>query len=112
MEERLRQFIESSKSLEGFEEHDGAARFVLHQVVELARDCLQKSQNKIISSAYFYELSDNLEKLLYDVRYVGLSTMKINSINNHFFIIQWNPFWEATLMRGHPLWKGHLTMQI
>ena len=23
--------------------------------------------------------------------------------------IQWNPFKEATLMRGH-LWKGHLTM--
>ena len=27
-----------------------------------------------------------------------------------FMILQWNPFREATLMRGHPLWKGHLTM--
>ena len=23
--------------------------------------------------------------------------------------IQWNPFEEATLMRGNPFWKGHLT---
>ena len=24
--------------------------------------------------------------------------------------IQWNPFLEATLTRGHPLWKGPMTM--
>ena len=24
--------------------------------------------------------------------------------------IQWNPFWEATLTRDHPLWNGHLPM--
>ena len=26
--------------------------------------------------------------------------------------VQRNPFREATLTRGHPLWKGHLTMFI
>ena len=48
-------------------EKDGTARFVHHQVLELAADCLNKSKEKMISSAYFYELSENLEKLLADV---------------------------------------------
>ena len=68
MEERLRQFVISNERLESEElESDGTARFVHHQVVELARDCLHKSEDKLISSAYFFELSENLEKLLRDV---------------------------------------------
>ena len=34
----------------------------------MAKDCLQKSQEKVITSRYFYELSENLEKLLTEVR--------------------------------------------
>jgi len=30
----------------------------------MARDCLQKSEDKLITSRYFYEMSENLEKLL------------------------------------------------
>ena len=29
-----------------------------------------------------------------------------------FLELQCNPFWEATLTRGHPRWKGHLAMLI
>ncbi|XP_074642526.1 microtubule-associated serine/threonine-protein kinase 2-like isoform X2 [Tubulanus polymorphus] len=67
MEERLEQFIDTNKTLDGCDESDGISRFVHHQVIELARDCLQKSQEKSLSSAYFYELSENLEKLHHDV---------------------------------------------
>ena len=68
MEERLHQFGESHHSMEIVElESDGAARFIHRQVLELARDCLQQSQQNIISSSYFYEMSESLEKLLHDV---------------------------------------------
>jgi len=67
MEERLSQFIESNHVVELDTELDGAARFVQHQVVELARDCLAKSVSKHISVSYFCELSDNLKQLLRDV---------------------------------------------
>ena len=33
----------------------------------MAKDCLQKSQEKLITGRYFYELSENLEKLLSEV---------------------------------------------
>ena len=42
-------------------------RFVHHQTLEMARDCLQKSEDKLITSRYFYEMSENLEKLLTQV---------------------------------------------
>jgi len=67
MEERLAQFIDSNLLDELDTELDGAARFVQHQVVELARDCLERSVSKHISTSYFCELTDNLEKLLHDV---------------------------------------------
>lgn len=68
MEERLQQFSETHHSMEIAElESDGAARFIHRQVLELARDCLQQSQQKIISSSYFYEMSESLEQLLHDV---------------------------------------------
>ena len=43
-------------------------RFVHHQTLEMARDCLQKSEDKLITSRYFYEMSENLEKLLSQTR--------------------------------------------
>ncbi len=68
MEERLQGFIERHARLESDElESDGTARFIHHQIVELARDCLNKSRDKMISSAYFYELSEHMERLLIDV---------------------------------------------
>ena len=67
MEDRLEQFIQTNKTMEGCNESDGIARFVHHQVIELARDCLLKSNEKLITSGYFYELSENLNRLLCDV---------------------------------------------
>ena len=73
MEERLQQFVSGHRGVaecgsEPLEvERDGVARFIAHQVHELARDCLQRSRDKLISSAHFYELSENFDKLLHDV---------------------------------------------
>lgn len=39
-----------------------------HQVLEMARDCLHKSEAKLITSQYFYELSENLERLLVETK--------------------------------------------
>lgn len=75
MEERLQTFIEDKRSLEeqGFTDIApdavAIARFVHHQVIEMAKDCLQKSNEKLITSRYFYELSENLEKLLTEVKF-------------------------------------------
>jgi microtubule-associated serine/threonine kinase len=72
MEERLKNFIESNETIStGADiEADSVAivRFVHHQVLEMARDCLQKSEDKLITSRYFYEMSENLEKLLIQTR--------------------------------------------
>lgn len=64
MEERLELFIELNRAPV---EPDAILSFLHHQVLEMARDCLQKSQEKLITSNYFCELSENLEKLLKDV---------------------------------------------
>ncbi|XP_057217800.1 microtubule-associated serine/threonine-protein kinase 3 isoform X3 [Triplophysa rosa] len=45
---------------------DGVLGFIQHQLVELARDCLDKSQQGLITSLYFIELQDKLEKLLHE----------------------------------------------
>lgn len=68
MEERLQQFLDHCRLIHNESEIDAISSFLLHQVMELAKDCLEKSQDKLITSAYFYELSDSLEKLLKDVR--------------------------------------------
>ena len=75
MEDRLQAFVAqdpvtlASLSVTGDAplECDGVARFVQHQVMELARDCLDKSREKLISSHYFFELTEKLEKLRHDV---------------------------------------------
>lgn len=47
---------------------DGVLGFIQHQLMELARDCLDKSQNGLVTSRYFMELQEKLEKLLHEVR--------------------------------------------
>ncbi|XP_014679015.1 PREDICTED: microtubule-associated serine/threonine-protein kinase 3-like [Priapulus caudatus] len=66
MEERLKAFIDNNRDIDTLS--DATARFVHHQVVELARDCLVKAQEKVITTRYFYELSENLERLLGDAQ--------------------------------------------
>lgn len=74
MEERLTNFINENREVDEYETAPHIAqdclpilRFVHHQVIEMARDCLQKSQEKLITSRYFYEMSENLEILLMEV---------------------------------------------
>lgn len=67
MEERLAEFIASSAPENVLQLADGVLSFIHHQVIELARDCLDKSREGLITSRYFYELQENLEKLLQDV---------------------------------------------
>ncbi|XP_046406823.1 microtubule-associated serine/threonine-protein kinase 3 isoform X10 [Ischnura elegans] len=75
MEERLASLINENKTLEGIENLECLTpdcipiiRFVHHQVLEMARDCLQKSEEKLITSRYFYEMSENLERLLTETK--------------------------------------------
>ncbi|XP_029805866.1 microtubule-associated serine/threonine-protein kinase 2 isoform X1 [Suricata suricatta] len=66
MEERLAEFISSNTPDTVLPLADGTLSFIHHQVIEMARDCLDKSRNRLITSHYFYELQENLEKLLQD----------------------------------------------
>ncbi|XP_051855789.1 microtubule-associated serine/threonine-protein kinase 2 isoform X10 [Antechinus flavipes] len=66
MEERLAECIASNATESVLPLADGALSFIHHQVIELARDCLDKSRDGLITSRYFYELQENLEKLLQD----------------------------------------------
>ncbi|XP_076000810.1 microtubule-associated serine/threonine-protein kinase 3 isoform X2 [Genypterus blacodes] len=45
---------------------DGVLGFIQHQLLELARDCLDKSQSGLVTSRYFMELQQKLEKLLHE----------------------------------------------
>ncbi|XP_069794861.1 microtubule-associated serine/threonine-protein kinase 2 isoform X2 [Narcine bancroftii] len=66
MEENLQGFIKSSAPENVLPLADGVLSFIHHQVIELARDCLAKSRDGLITSRYFFELQENLEKLLQD----------------------------------------------
>lgn len=40
---------------------------VIRQVLEMARDCLHKSESKQVTSSYFYDMADSLDRLLAEV---------------------------------------------
>ncbi|XP_049442899.1 microtubule-associated serine/threonine-protein kinase 2 isoform X3 [Epinephelus fuscoguttatus] len=66
MEERLAELLSSSAPDKVRPLADGVLSFIYHQLIELSRDCLEKSREGLITSRYFYELQENLEKLLQD----------------------------------------------
>ncbi|XP_051967149.1 microtubule-associated serine/threonine-protein kinase 3-like isoform X7 [Xyrauchen texanus] len=66
MEEHLLDIIRQCSPDSTLPLGDGVLGFIQHQLMELARDCLDKSQNGLITSLYFIELQDKLEKLLYE----------------------------------------------
>ncbi|EAT42068.1 AAEL006330-PB [Aedes aegypti] len=70
MEERLSHFINENKNIinDSARISQPIVRFVHHQVLEMARDCLHKSHAKLITSRYFYEMSENLERLLLETK--------------------------------------------
>ncbi|OXB51445.1 UNVERIFIED_CONTAM: hypothetical protein H355_013043, partial [Colinus virginianus] len=65
MEERLEEFVRSCGP-GGTPLADGALSFIQHQLAELARDCLGTARRGLITAGYFYELQDNMERLLQD----------------------------------------------
>ncbi|KAI9523943.1 Microtubule-associated serine/threonine-protein kinase 2 [Dissostichus eleginoides] len=71
MEERLAELLFSSTPDKVCPLADGVLSFIHHQLIELSRDCLEKSREGLITSRYFYELQENLEKLLQDVQSEG-----------------------------------------
>uniref|UniRef100_A0A3B5A7Z5 non-specific serine/threonine protein kinase n=1 Tax=Stegastes partitus TaxID=144197 RepID=A0A3B5A7Z5_9TELE len=66
MEERLAEFIQNYSPESVLPLADGVLSFIHHQIAELSRDCLTKSREGLITSVYFCELQENLEKLLHD----------------------------------------------
>uniref|UniRef100_A0A3P8U078 non-specific serine/threonine protein kinase n=1 Tax=Amphiprion percula TaxID=161767 RepID=A0A3P8U078_AMPPE len=66
MEERLAELLSSSAPDKVCPLADGVLSFIHHQLIELSRDCLEKSREALITTRYFYELQENLEKLLQD----------------------------------------------
>ena len=51
---------------------DGVLGFIQHQLAELGRDCLDKSQKGLVTSRYFAELQEKLEKLIHEVSGPGV----------------------------------------
>ncbi|KAG8456546.1 hypothetical protein GDO86_002360 [Hymenochirus boettgeri] len=64
MEDRLREIVTSYSPDSVLPLADGVLSFTHHQIIELARDCLDKSHQGLITSRYFLELQQKLEKLL------------------------------------------------
>lgn len=67
MEERLFEIITHCSPDSSLPLADGVLGFIQHQLVELVRDCLDKSQTGLVTSRYFAELQEKLEKLLHEV---------------------------------------------
>lgn len=68
MEERLLEIVTHYSPDSSLRLADGVLGFIQHQLVELVRDCLDKSQNGLVTARYFVELQEKLEKLLHEVR--------------------------------------------
>uniref|UniRef100_A0A8C2E1N8 non-specific serine/threonine protein kinase n=1 Tax=Cyprinus carpio TaxID=7962 RepID=A0A8C2E1N8_CYPCA len=66
MEEHLLEVIRQFSPDSTLPLGDGVLGFIQHQLVELARDCLDKSQKGMITSLYFIELQDKLDKMLHE----------------------------------------------
>lgn len=67
MEERLLEIVTHCSPDSSLPLADGVLGFIQHQLVELVRDCLEKSQRGLVTSRYFAELQEKLEKLLHEV---------------------------------------------
>ncbi|XP_029914240.1 microtubule-associated serine/threonine-protein kinase 1 [Myripristis murdjan] len=66
MEGRLAEFIQAYSPENVLPLADGVLSFIHHQIAELSRDCLAKAREGLITTVYFFELQENLEKLLHN----------------------------------------------
>ena len=78
MELKLEKFLRKCKCPDFYlaVKSDGSASFILHQLVELAGDCLDKSRAQQISSSYFSELVCNMQQLIENVSFFVWMTFK------------------------------------
>lgn len=83
METRLSNFINENSTLatsnldSATQDAAPIIRFVHHQILEIARDCLLKSKETLISSRYFYEISEKLERLLTETKEKSLEAATV-----------------------------------
>uniref|UniRef100_A0A8C5SKY9 non-specific serine/threonine protein kinase n=1 Tax=Laticauda laticaudata TaxID=8630 RepID=A0A8C5SKY9_LATLA len=68
MEERLQEIITNHSPENILPLADGVLSFTHHQIIELGRDCLDKSHQGLITSRYFFELQHKLDKLLQEAQ--------------------------------------------
>ncbi|KAM6962507.1 LOW QUALITY PROTEIN: microtubule-associated serine/threonine-protein kinase 3-like [Aplochiton taeniatus] len=66
MEDRLLEIVTQCSPDVSLPLADGVLGFIQHQLAELVRDCLEKSQKGLVTSRYFGELQEKLEKLLHE----------------------------------------------
>uniref|UniRef100_A0A8C6EC41 non-specific serine/threonine protein kinase n=1 Tax=Moschus moschiferus TaxID=68415 RepID=A0A8C6EC41_MOSMO len=66
MEGRLQEFLAAFSPGARLALADGVLGFIHHQIIELARDCLAKSGEALVTSRYFLEMQEKLERLLQD----------------------------------------------
>ncbi|XP_061604011.1 microtubule-associated serine/threonine-protein kinase 4 isoform X4 [Phyllopteryx taeniolatus] len=64
MEEKIQEIIRANSPENVLPLADGVLGFAHHQIIELARDCLEKSRLGLVTSSYFCELTDKLERLV------------------------------------------------
>lgn len=68
MDDKLRSLIDEVTELDKKPDRPPIERFVQRQVLEMARDCLHKSESKQVTSTYFYDMADSLDRLLAETR--------------------------------------------
>ncbi|XP_069362459.1 microtubule-associated serine/threonine-protein kinase 3 isoform X5 [Maniola hyperantus] len=68
MDDKLKMLIEELTELDKKQDRPPIERFVQRQVLEMARDCLHKSESKQVTSSYFYDMGDSLDRLLAETR--------------------------------------------
>lgn len=84
MEERLQDIIKNYSPENILPLADGVLSFTHHQITELARDCLDKSHQGLITSRYFLELQQKLDKLLQEVWAMRLLCVCLKNCLNMF----------------------------
>lgn len=86
MEERIQEIIRSNSPEIVLPLADGVLGFAHHQIIELARDCLEKSRLDLITSSYFCELTDKLERLVQEVSTSGDIWSQVTVVLTTFLI--------------------------
>lgn len=77
MEEKIQEIIRGNSPESVLPLADGVLGFARHQIIELARDCLEKSRLGLVTSSYFCELTDKLERLVQEVSALSDSASKL-----------------------------------